>query len=566
MFLYDNLLNSITIIIIISVINFIIYKNVIVLLSNAYIFVIFYIKTIHIDYISKETNLLNFSFNKLALLWSNTENTFLMYILGANLFIIFIGKLLLNKSIYNVYIKNINTLFKIIIIALLLTFNIYEYSVQNNFSYLTFNTILDNTYLIFHPPIILFSILIIKYQIFIELTGNKNLQKNNNPNKIYIFIYFILIIGIITGSLWSSYLFGWGGWWIWDPIENISITYLFLIILLIHLNKNTISKYLILKIIIFYDYFFFFLFKLNYVSSLHIFKSNIFYIKYNLFIYIIIFFLLFFFIIFNKKNKYNKKYIINNLFVYNIALILLSFFLQNFNFLYELNVNYSIINIFLNYIVFLFLAEIIILSSHNYININIYINLFFLVITIVLFKNFLLLIYSIYILFFFKTKKYTFFFYIHYSILIILLLILYYPIYELNIYINLLQTLIEKSKIIFFFVNSLLTEHIFITKSNKLINFSFIDGMLIYNKDSLNINYSNNSIQLANNNTKNEFFLLWGNWYSKLMQIIFISFKIQNIITYFIVYLSVILLVLNFLIYKKIYKKNKKFFYSFYIY
>ena len=565
MLLYDNILNNTTAIILVSIINFFIYKNVIVLLLNTYIFIAFYIKTIHIDYISKETNVLNFSFNKLALFWSNTENTFLMYILGVNLFIILIYKLLYNKNIYNIYIKNISALLKIIIVISLLTFNIYEYSIQNNFTYLTFNIILDNTYLIFHPPIILFSILIIKYQIFIELTRNKNIQKNNNTNNIYIFIYIILIIGIITGSLWSSYLFGWGGWWIWDPIENISITYLFLIILLIHLNKNTYSKNNILKIIIFYDYLFFFLFKLNYISSLHIFKSNIFYIKYNLFIYIIIFFLLLLFVTIDSNNKHNNKYIINNIFMYSITIILLSFFLQNFNFLYNLNINYNIINIFLNYIIFLFLAEIVILS-HNYVNTNFYKNLFFFIITIFFFEKIILLLYGIHILLFLKIKKYTYFFHTHYTILIVLLLILYYPIYEFNMYINVLQTFIDKSKINFFFINSLLTEHIFITKSNKLINFSFIDGIYKYNNDSLNINYSSNSIQLTNNNTKNEFFLLWGNWYSKLIQILFISFKIQNIITYFIVYLSIILLILNFFIYKKIYKKNLKKFYSFYIY
>ena len=31
-----------------------------------------------------------------------------------------------------------------------------------------------------------------------------------------------LTIGIMMGSAWSYYVLGWGGWWVWDPVENAS--------------------------------------------------------------------------------------------------------------------------------------------------------------------------------------------------------------------------------------------------------------------------------------------------------------------------------------------------------
>ena len=31
-----------------------------------------------------------------------------------------------------------------------------------------------------------------------------------------------LTIGIVMGSVWSYYELGWGGWWVWDPVENVS--------------------------------------------------------------------------------------------------------------------------------------------------------------------------------------------------------------------------------------------------------------------------------------------------------------------------------------------------------
>ncbi|MEP1230880.1 MAG: heme lyase CcmF/NrfE family subunit [Litorimonas sp.] len=31
-----------------------------------------------------------------------------------------------------------------------------------------------------------------------------------------------LTLGIMLGSLWAYYELGWGGWWVWDPVENVS--------------------------------------------------------------------------------------------------------------------------------------------------------------------------------------------------------------------------------------------------------------------------------------------------------------------------------------------------------
>ncbi|MFO1209550.1 MAG: heme lyase CcmF/NrfE family subunit [Amaricoccus sp.] len=34
--------------------------------------------------------------------------------------------------------------------------------------------------------------------------------------------WVFLTIGIAMGSIWSYYELGWGGWWAWDPVENVS--------------------------------------------------------------------------------------------------------------------------------------------------------------------------------------------------------------------------------------------------------------------------------------------------------------------------------------------------------
>lgn len=37
-----------------------------------------------------------------------------------------------------------------------------------------------------------------------------------------IFSWSFLTLGITIGSVWAYYELGWGGWWMWDPVENVS--------------------------------------------------------------------------------------------------------------------------------------------------------------------------------------------------------------------------------------------------------------------------------------------------------------------------------------------------------
>ena len=35
--------------------------------------------------------------------------------------------------------------------------------------------------------------------------------------------WIFLTIGIMLGSIWAYYELGWGGFWFWDPVENVSL-------------------------------------------------------------------------------------------------------------------------------------------------------------------------------------------------------------------------------------------------------------------------------------------------------------------------------------------------------
>ena len=43
-----------------------------------------------------------------------------------------------------------------------------------------------------------------------------------------------LTLGILLGSIWAYYELGWGGFWFWDPVENVSLMPWFALTTLIH--------------------------------------------------------------------------------------------------------------------------------------------------------------------------------------------------------------------------------------------------------------------------------------------------------------------------------------------
>ena len=43
-------------------------------------------------------------------------------------------------------------------------------------------------------------------------------------------------LGILAGSIWAYYELGWGGFWFWDPVENVSLMPWLALTTLLHLS------------------------------------------------------------------------------------------------------------------------------------------------------------------------------------------------------------------------------------------------------------------------------------------------------------------------------------------
>ena len=87
--------------------------------------------------------------------------------------------------------------------------------------------------------------------------------------------------GIALGSYWAYYELGWGGWWFWDPVENVSLMPWIVGLALVHSLMMTQKDQLLKKWIVFLSILCFslsifgtFLVRSGILTSVHSFASD----------------------------------------------------------------------------------------------------------------------------------------------------------------------------------------------------------------------------------------------------------------------------------------------------
>lgn len=114
------------------------------------------------------------------------------------------------------------------------------------------NPILQDFGLIIHPPMLYLGYVgfFLLFSVVIGILFRKCIYKSWLVIIKYAFFFpwLILTIGIFLGSWWAYHELGWGGWWFWDPVENISILPWILGLTIIHLlnvcyKQNELSTF-----------------------------------------------------------------------------------------------------------------------------------------------------------------------------------------------------------------------------------------------------------------------------------------------------------------------------------
>ncbi len=168
-------------------------------------------------------------FYKISGSWGNHEGSLLLWLLVLTLFIfLFLLKSRKQEKRYRI----LTLLFQQIII---IGFFIFIIKTSNPFNYifpipregLGLNPILQDPALAIHPPVLYLGYVgssIIFSSTLAAASLNYISKEWAKHIKQWILVSWIfLTLGILLGSIWAYYELGWGGFWFWDPVENVSL-------------------------------------------------------------------------------------------------------------------------------------------------------------------------------------------------------------------------------------------------------------------------------------------------------------------------------------------------------
>ncbi len=178
---------------------------------------------------------------KISGVWGNHEGSMLLLILVFTIFNYFIFRLY-NKKNSAFISKTLETQAFIttgFILFTILTSNPFERMIPAQENGLGFNPILQDLALAIHPPLLYigyvgfsaaFSISIAT----LSLTNIEKIPWYDYMKSFVVVAWTFLTIGIALGAMWAYYELGWGGWWFWDPVENVSFMLWLLSTALLH--------------------------------------------------------------------------------------------------------------------------------------------------------------------------------------------------------------------------------------------------------------------------------------------------------------------------------------------
>ncbi len=179
-------------------------------------------------------------FYKVSGTWGNHEGSLLLWLLVLSIFLFIF---LLNSRSQDTKYKLLTILFQQIIISgflvfILLTSNPFKMLYPIPSEGLGLNPILQDPALAIHPPILYLGYvgtsIIFSASLASMISGNIGDKWARHIKKWVLVSWVFLTIGILLGSIWAYYELGWGGFWFWDPVENVSLMPWFALTTLLH--------------------------------------------------------------------------------------------------------------------------------------------------------------------------------------------------------------------------------------------------------------------------------------------------------------------------------------------
>lgn len=186
-------------------------------------------------------------FYKISGAWGNHEGSLLLWLLVLTLFIFFFVFYSKKQPIKYRYLT---IFFQQIIITgfflfLIITSNPFSLLFPIPNEGLGLNPILQDPALAIHPPMLYLGYV----GTSILFSSSLSSLVNNNVNSYWarhikywtLITWIFLTAGILLGSIWAYYELGWGGFWFWDPVENVSLIPWLCLTALLH-TLNVLEK------------------------------------------------------------------------------------------------------------------------------------------------------------------------------------------------------------------------------------------------------------------------------------------------------------------------------------
>ena len=196
-------------------------------------------------------------FYKISGTWGNHEGSLLLWLLVLTLFIFIF---LLRTKNQPIKYKILTLVFQQVIIIgfflfLILTSNPFNYLFPVPNEGLGLNPILQDPALAIHPPILYLGYVgsSIIFSSALAATSLKMVSTNwaIHIKKWVLISWIFLTLGILLGSIWAYYELGWGGFWFWDPVENVSLMPWLALTTLLHCilvleRKETLTSWVVI--------------------------------------------------------------------------------------------------------------------------------------------------------------------------------------------------------------------------------------------------------------------------------------------------------------------------------
>ena len=182
-----------------------------------------------VKYIANHSNSLLPYYFKISAVWGGHEGSMLLWIFALTVWTFAVS--IHSKQLEKEFVARVLAIMGMIAVGFifftLLTSNPFERLLPNfPMEGQDLNPLLQDIGLIIHPPFLYmgyvgFSVAF-AFAIAALMAGKMDAAWARWSRPWTVAAWSFLSIGIALGSWWAYYELGWGGWWFWDPVENVS--------------------------------------------------------------------------------------------------------------------------------------------------------------------------------------------------------------------------------------------------------------------------------------------------------------------------------------------------------